>query len=296
MSLFYLTFDLVCEWNSYNGCYQPIHKWLLISYCLVVLSRVIYIGGALLSRTGAGAFLLDLRQKSGRIQLLMTLIWVVVVPCFTAWSLVGSYWIYDVVRYTPQCMPGGAHLGFLGIWQGLSYFWIIVHGCLGGVAWLLEKRLQRTEGELRQLEDPDTVARWGNVSQLQGYTSMPTTLRGQGLSPSQILGLAGVSVAPVQSANAEESECPICLNAIKAGDQVRQLAGCSHSFHRSCIDLWLVRRADCPLCKGKVDGAAAAVCPPAAAHGSDEEAGDVVRRKRSPSSASSSTAASSSAC
>jgi len=253
ISLLYLGIDLLFEWDEFKSCQGPIHKWLLVSYGLVVCSRIVHMGGAVLTSSEAGAFLLDVRQKNPRIQLLMSLVWLVIFPGFTAWSAVGSFWIYDVVVHTPQCMPGGAHLWFLGIWQSLSYFWIVVHGGLGGVAWLLEKRLRRAEGELRQLEDPDLVARWGHVSQLDGYGNMPTlpgAKAGVGLTPAQILSLPGASVAA--NYGTEDCDCPICLNVIKAGDQVRELAGCSHCFHRSCIDLWLVRRADCPLCKGKV--------------------------------------------
>jgi hypothetical protein len=35
-------------------------------------------------------------------------------------------------------------------------------------------------------------------------------------------------------------------------DICRELPGCGHVFHESCIDLWLLRRGDCPLCKHRV--------------------------------------------
>ena len=43
-------------------------------------------------------------------------------------------------------------------------------------------------------------------------------------------------------------ECSICLSAYTDGENIRQL-GCSHNFHCSCLDPWLVKHQNrCPLC------------------------------------------------
>eukprot|EP01063_Lacrimia_lanifica_P015365 TRINITY_DN22154_c0_g1_i1.p2 TRINITY_DN22154_c0_g1~~TRINITY_DN22154_c0_g1_i1.p2 ORF type:complete len:213 (+),score=35.20 TRINITY_DN22154_c0_g1_i1:92-730(+) len=42
-------------------------------------------------------------------------------------------------------------------------------------------------------------------------------------------------------------ECPLCLETYEADDKMRTL-GCSHFFHRSCIDEWLRRAGTCPVC------------------------------------------------
>merc|ERR1719343_886639 len=36
-------------------------------------------------------------------------------------------------------------------------------------------------------------------------------------------------------------ECSICLCEVQPGDSVRCLPSCGHTFHRACIDLWLLR-------------------------------------------------------
>lgn len=46
--------------------------------------------------------------------------------------------------------------------------------------------------------------------------------------------------------------CTILIDFVYISE-ARQLDGCGHTFHRSCIDLWLFRRADCPLCKTEAD-------------------------------------------
>jgi len=252
MTLLYLSMDMQYEWESFTSCKRPIHQWLLVSYGLVVVSRLVHVAGALMSHADMTDFMLDLRQKNTTLRLLMSVMWLVILPLFTAWSIVGTVWIWDVMQSTPGCLPGGAHLWFLCIWQALSYLWIIIHGSLGMVAWYLERRLRSAEGDLRQLEDQDLLARWGQVSRLQSYTSVPGAKEGLGgLSASEIAGLPGLVVL-----DACEGDCPICLTELQPGESARQLTLCGHKFHRSCIDLWLYRRADCPLCKTQVKASA----------------------------------------
>ncbi|CAH8607634.1 unnamed protein product [Heterobilharzia americana] len=42
-------------------------------------------------------------------------------------------------------------------------------------------------------------------------------------------------------------ECIICMNDLKLGDEVRYLP-CLHTYHRVCIDEWLMRSFSCPTC------------------------------------------------
>lgn len=158
---------------------------------------------------------------------------------------------------TPECVPTDMHLWFAVFWLALCYVWIMIHATLGTVAWLLERRLQRAEGDLRELESDDVLSRWGQVSRLQDYTSLSAGKQ-QGLSPGEINALAGLSSILIGSCEEGhlDKECSICLNDFDDGDTVRRLSVCGHSFHKSCIDLWLLRRPDCPLCKREVKGSA----------------------------------------
>lgn len=47
-------------------------------------------------------------------------------------------------------------------------------------------------------------------------------------------------------------ECPVCLCAFADGEVVRQLSACKHSFHASCIDMWLKSHSNCPICRAPV--------------------------------------------
>merc|ERR1719473_622024 len=116
----------------------------------------------------------------------------------------------------------------------------------GMIAWVLERRLRTAEGNIRAIEDDDTLARWGRMSNFPGYAAMPWS-QNAGLSPKDI------ELLPTETwCCGEAAECSICLSEINEGDAARRLPGCGHTFHKSCIDLWVLRRADCPLCKCQV--------------------------------------------
>jgi len=251
VSLAYLSVDLLCEWTGFIGCHKPVHVWLLVSYGLVLASRLVYMAGSVLSTTAGEDFLLNLRHKSTVSKIMLQFMWLVIVPVFAAWSVVGTIWIYQVLDRTPNCMPDGMHFWFLGLWQALSYTWIIIHCGLGAMAWVMERRLRRAEGDMRSIEDADVLQRWGQFT-YDGYASYPPELQGRGLSPSDIQSLPGVHTLLPEECKDEEEDCPICLLPMQPGDCLRHLNICDHAFHRSCIDLWLLRTADCPVCKHKV--------------------------------------------
>jgi len=189
-------------------------------------------------------------------------IWSIAMPAFSIWTVTGTAWTWDVWHNSPQCMP--SFLWFAILWQGVSYIWIIAHLLLGFVALSRERNLRLAEADLRALEDPDTLQRWGVVSQLQSEANLRPRVSQAGrlgLSPIEIGALGGIEIHTAQNCCASE-ECPICIAELGAGDTLRRLPNCSHCFHRSCIDLWLLRSATCPLCKVKV----AQPSPDACAH------------------------------
>ncbi|CAH2080688.1 unnamed protein product [Thlaspi arvense] len=49
-----------------------------------------------------------------------------------------------------------------------------------------------------------------------------------------------------------EKECAVCLENFAAGDWCRSLPACRHMFHASCVDKWLVKAANCPVCRTRV--------------------------------------------
>jgi len=46
--------------------------------------------------------------------------------------------------------------------------------------------------------------------------------------------------------------CSICLEEFKNKDKIRKLNNCHHTFHKSCIDIWLKNKFQCPTCKNNL--------------------------------------------
>jgi len=47
-----------------------------------------------------------------------------------------------------------------------------------------------------------------------------------------------------------EANCAICQDRMRQGELIRKLNICEHTFHKSCIDMWLLHRSvRCPTCR-----------------------------------------------
>lgn len=67
----------------------------------------------------------------------------------------------------------------------------------------------------------------------------------------------GVSMNTLNNAtdiiNLEEPTlCSICRDTITSNSVCRKIKNCNHLFHIVCIDQWLERSVNCPLCRGVV--------------------------------------------
>ncbi|KAK4374506.1 hypothetical protein RND71_005183 [Anisodus tanguticus] len=47
-------------------------------------------------------------------------------------------------------------------------------------------------------------------------------------------------------------DCAICLEEFKEGEFCRKLPDCGHLFHVKCVDSWLIRVLNCPVCRTRV--------------------------------------------
>jgi len=54
-----------------------------------------------------------------------------------------------------------------------------------------------------------------------------------------------------RSEGAVQSQCSVCLEQFKEGEELRMLP-CMHRYHRGCIDRWLSRSPACPVCKHEI--------------------------------------------
>ncbi|KAJ4790821.1 RING-H2 finger protein ATL2G [Rhynchospora pubera] len=62
--------------------------------------------------------------------------------------------------------------------------------------------------------------------------------------------------------NTSPMECSICLCGVQEGVVVKLLPRCKHSFHATCVDLWLKDHSTCPICQLEVADSASVINPP----------------------------------
>ncbi|KAF7081756.1 hypothetical protein CFC21_085667 [Triticum aestivum] len=70
-------------------------------------------------------------------------------------------------------------------------------------------------------------------------------------------------VTAVKEGHQLEEQCAICLADLAAGEELRVLPRCGHSFHVACVDAWLRAHATCPSCRATiVDSSTSSSSPP----------------------------------
>lgn len=98
----------------------------------------------------------------------------------------------------------------------------------------LQMLLLNTERSTRELEDMLT--------------------RRRGLFEDTLTQIEQFTWPPRDEGGCSQTKCMICLCDFEIGDDCRRLP-CRHVFHASCVDEWLRRCTDCPICKDNVDRA-----------------------------------------
>lgn len=246
-SLAHSSVDILYHGEEFRQCAKPIHVWLLASYVSLVGLRIPhFLSHWQFFANAEGASTASSWAGYSKKVCLMG-VWFALLPFFIIWTIVGSFWLYEVLEDTPTCLPAGTDGKFIVFWQGLCYIWIFIYSFSIGLAMVLRRRQLRAETDLRLIQDDDTRSRWGNF-----------TTSSFGLGPmAPLLGLSAkeISALPMQSldpAECPDQECSICICTFQEGDAIRCLPSCGHKFHKGCIDLWLLRQNKCPLCKGDV--------------------------------------------
>jgi len=238
--------DQALQWSHIGGdCMtRPIHIWLLGAYVLAVLG---YVSCAIMTKQckcpeGDAGCVSQIAQHSES-QSFMLAIAAALPLCLLAWSGLGMYWLDEVLGAETQCefLHGHQSITFAVsclIALGLEGFLCAV---ILGHAWTVSQSVARGSAAVMAISDVDLLERWGTPKPV-----LQEDLR-RGLSPGQIDTLeCGEGLAP------GGENCVICLCAITKEDRVRKLPNCNHSFHRCCIDQWLLRNASCPTCKAPV--------------------------------------------
>lgn len=239
-----------------GDCMMSMRKWLVVSFTNMALFRVSLKAGQNTSHAKEN-FIFSLRQQSFLPRLLIGLIWCILLPFSAVWTVLGSMWFYAAIQSTSGCVTTGTQPWLVGFWQLLSYMWVSIYIFYFGISIVVECRLRLAENNMRLIETPESLTRWGRLLP-SSLGAEPLTMAAEalrvykGLRPTEIQALPDAEIYEECTFMGNEIHCSICLSDFCEGDKIRPLPGCGHCFHQSCVDLWLLRRADCPLCKGKV--------------------------------------------
>ncbi|OEL22637.1 hypothetical protein BAE44_0016344 [Dichanthelium oligosanthes] len=90
---------------------------------------------------------------------------------------------------------------------------------------------------------------------IAGAGQLPAAGAAHVMSRGGLSAAAIAAVAPafpydaVVAAAHGETQCTVCLEALKGGECARRLPACAHAFHVGCIDMWLDSHATCPVCR-----------------------------------------------
>jgi len=235
-----------------DDCMSSMQNWLVVSYMSVVLFWVVQKIGRSYSHCGEN-FMFSFRQKSSVSLLAVCFQWGLLVPFFAVWTVLGSLWFRDAMVQNPTCFSSGTYPWLIMFWQVISYIWLSIYVVYSGIATTIECRLRKAEKNMRLIESDESVSRWGRIAVSPGtFDSTVAMKQNTGLDPSTILALRS-EVHHADAGMGHDLQCSICLMDFDEGDKIRPLPVCGHYFHQSCIDLWLPRRADCPLCKTAVN-------------------------------------------
>lgn len=78
--------------------------------------------------------------------------------------------------------------------------------------------------------------------------------RRRGLFEETLTQIEGFTWPPSGAGSTQQDKCMVCLCDFEAAERCRWLP-CRHVFHARCVDEWLRRCTDCPICKVNVDRA-----------------------------------------
>lgn len=220
-ALSYSIIIVIMRWGDFNTCKKPIQVFLLVDYLLMMASRLIY-------------FAAMHYAESERHSLFIQKIKRTMVTFFVVWTLVGTNWFVQSV----ECVEHTNQYWTFVIWIALSYLWMCV---CGGICVSERRARQRREieGEMFRFPfraEPNRAPKPPGLTQEQLH-HLPTLL---------------VDYPRAQELMRQNLLCSICLESFVPSETTKGLPNCGHFFHEVCIDEWLVRRNNCPLCRLEV--------------------------------------------
>ncbi|KAL4562732.1 hypothetical protein LXL04_026762 [Taraxacum kok-saghyz] len=73
-----------------------------------------------------------------------------------------------------------------------------------------------------------------------------------GLEPAMVAAIPTMKFDREAFGSMDDAQCTICLGEYQEKEVLRIMPKCGHSFHLSCIDMWLRKQSTCPVCRVSV--------------------------------------------
>jgi hypothetical protein len=122
-----------------------------------------------------------------------------------------------------------------------AFILVLWHNCIN------PDRSEIEENERIQELQPITRSVWSMREPYRPNSQVNTSFG----TIAEIARLAIRALPPVKSFDGEETvECPICLEEFNKGELIQSFGVCTHEFHISCLNSWLLGgKNTCPVCR-----------------------------------------------
>ena len=238
--------DTLFHWKYYTSCHSPIQFFLLFTFCLILLHRIVFI-----MRTSPN---ISITKR----KVLVYFSYLVLDPTFIYLTIQGIIWQSLNQQYTPKCVPSFRVPWLIWWWIIILVFidiFLVLTAVLKGVRWW---QIRRFRQRIRRLVDEISVMND------QTLNRMLLSAVGDDLvnNMNDQVGLAEEEIArivkkangrgPVNLGEVAQESCPICYENLGQEDDMLSLPICNHVFHTRCIHNWLTRSPLCPICRSNV--------------------------------------------
>lgn len=85
---------------------------------------------------------------------------------------------------------------------------------------------------------------------LEGYIrERGDMINSHAMRKSEIGRVKGILTRRYEQSSTNDGICPICIDQFDHGETVLAHPICHHNFHIECLETWLGKKANCPLCR-----------------------------------------------
>ncbi|XP_011097880.1 NEP1-interacting protein 1 [Sesamum indicum] len=212
---FYTTVHCVCR--QLTGSQSGVAVWVLKKFAVALLTCIFALGGAAIGAvTGA---IKGQTTETGFVR------------GFGVGAVAGAVTGVQLMELMANGEPFSKVALICSLLNGKIFMEWVSPAVLKAYQW----QVSTTETSLREMSDIFEV----------------TTVRG--LSQDTIEELPVYQFWNAQNnASCSEATCAICLQDLEDGESARLLPSCKHFFHLHCIDQWLTRQGNCPICRKDV--------------------------------------------